>query len=104
MDLLNLILEKHNKLLADGKLLSIEKLNESYRTFQENFGPDTLKSLDGEVLLKPFSITAVKAVLFTGWNLRMMTSWRQTASVVLVVDLRINLAYIKGKKTVDGYR
>jgi 5-methylcytosine-specific restriction protein B len=52
MDLLNLILEKHNKLLADGKLLPIEKLNESYRTFQENFGPDTLKSLDGEVLLK----------------------------------------------------
>ena len=46
--------EKHNKLLADSKLLPIRKACESYRTFQENFGPDTLKSLDGEVLLKPF--------------------------------------------------
>ncbi len=52
MDSLNLILEKHNKLLTSNKLLSVEKLNEGYITFQQNFGPDKLKSLDGEILLE----------------------------------------------------
>ncbi len=49
---MNLILENHNKLLTSNKLLPVEKLNEGYSTFQQNFGPDKLKSLDGEILLE----------------------------------------------------
>ena len=35
-----------------GKLLSKERLQESYATFRDHFGPDKLGSLDGEALLE----------------------------------------------------
>jgi len=52
MDLLNLVVEKHKKILADNKLMTAESLREGYDIFQRNFGPDKLKSLDGEALLE----------------------------------------------------
>lgn len=35
----------------NGKLLSIENLEVCYANFKDNFGPDVLRSLDGEALL-----------------------------------------------------
>lgn len=42
----------YEKLLQEGKLLSREQLEQYYTTFRHRFGPDRLKSLDGEVLLE----------------------------------------------------
>ncbi len=52
MDLLSLVTEKYQKLLGENKFLTPEKLKEGYETFQKNFNPDRLKSLDGELLLE----------------------------------------------------
>jgi 5-methylcytosine-specific restriction enzyme B len=41
----------HKSLEEQGKLLSSEQLAEYYSTFRSRFGPDKLKSLDGEALL-----------------------------------------------------
>ena len=46
------ILGDHQKLTADGKLLSREQLEACYRTFRSRFGPDVLAKLDGEELLE----------------------------------------------------
>ncbi|MEA1961328.1 MAG: AAA family ATPase [Bacillota bacterium] len=45
------ILDVYKKMMTEGKLLSDVKLQECYETFRGKFGPDKLKSLDGEVLL-----------------------------------------------------
>jgi 5-methylcytosine-specific restriction protein B len=45
------ILSDHQKLTADGKLLSRAQLEGYYRTFRSRFGPDVLASIDGEELL-----------------------------------------------------
>src|SRR5262249_57707365 len=42
----------HQKLTADGKLLSRAQLEGYYRTFRNRFGPDVLSGLDGEALLE----------------------------------------------------
>jgi len=44
--------ERYKSLEDDGKLLSGEQLAGYYRTFRDRFGPDKLKSLDGEALLE----------------------------------------------------
>ena len=41
----------HGKLDKDGELLSKSQLAEYYNRFQQRFGPDKLKNLDGEALL-----------------------------------------------------
>src|SRR5713101_3197914 len=41
----------YETLLKRGELLTKERLSECYALFRERFGPDRLKSLDGEVLL-----------------------------------------------------
>jgi len=41
----------HDKLDKDGELLSKSQLAEYYDRFQQRFGPDKLKNLDGEALL-----------------------------------------------------
>ena len=51
MNFIKEISDTYKKLLGDGKFLSEEKLKESYEIFRNNFGPEKLKSLDGEVLL-----------------------------------------------------
>lgn len=52
MDFINKILETYKKMLGENKFLTEEKVKESYELFKNNFGPDRLKSLDGEVLLE----------------------------------------------------
>src|SRR5688500_20308155 len=46
------ILGDHQKLTADGKLLSRSQLEGYYRTFRSRFGPVVLAKLDGEELLE----------------------------------------------------
>ena len=41
----------HESLLKRGELLTKERLSECYALFRERFGPERLKSLDGEALL-----------------------------------------------------
>lgn len=41
----------HKRLLEEGKLLSLDRLQEYYATFRQRFHPDTLRSMDGEALL-----------------------------------------------------
>jgi 5-methylcytosine-specific restriction enzyme B len=43
--------EWYKTLESEGKILSSEQLSEYYGTFRNRFGPDKLKSLDGEALL-----------------------------------------------------
>lgn len=50
MDLLQRLQQTYQKLLADGKLLSEDKLKESYAAFHSKFNPTKLKSIDGELL------------------------------------------------------
>lgn len=45
------ILDKHDELLNEGRIYSEAQLDQSYTTFRQRFGPDALKSLDGEALL-----------------------------------------------------
>ena len=51
MNLIKEISNTYQKLLGEGKFLAEDKLKESYEIFRKNFGPEKLKSLDGEVLL-----------------------------------------------------
>ena len=51
MNFIKEISDTYKKLLGDDKFLSEDKLKESYEIFRNNFGPEKLKSLDGEVLL-----------------------------------------------------
>lgn len=51
MDIYTKIQNKYNELLAQDKLTPIDKLNEYYEKFRNNFGPEKLKELDGEELL-----------------------------------------------------
>src|ERR1700726_4932206 len=44
--------ERYKSLGDSGELLSDEQLAEYYNTFRNKFGPDKLKSLDGEALLE----------------------------------------------------
>ncbi|MEO8973427.1 MAG: AAA family ATPase, partial [Ktedonobacteraceae bacterium] len=44
--------ERYAKLTAEGKLLSREQLESYYATFRRHFGPERLKSLDGQELLE----------------------------------------------------
>jgi len=46
------ILEAHQKLTTEGKLLSKSQLNACYQTFCTRFGPEVLAKLDGEELLE----------------------------------------------------
>lgn len=48
----NKINETYQKMLGDNKFLTEEQLKEEYDLFKSKFGPDTLKSLDGETLLE----------------------------------------------------
>src|SRR4030095_16569160 len=41
-----------DSLERSGELLSIERLQAAYAAFRERFGPDKLKSLDGQALLQ----------------------------------------------------
>src|ERR1700730_12799737 len=41
----------YKKMTDEGQLLSDEQLAQYYSTFRSKFGPDKLKSLDGETLL-----------------------------------------------------
>ena len=43
--------ETHERMRADGELLSIQSLDECYSLFRSRFGPDVLRRLDGERLL-----------------------------------------------------
>jgi len=52
MDFINKISETCQKMLGENKFLTEDELKESYELFKSNFGPDKLKSLDGEVLLE----------------------------------------------------
>lgn len=52
MDFINKISETYWKMLGDNKFLAEDKFKESYELFKNNFGPDKLKGLDGEVLLE----------------------------------------------------
>lgn len=45
------ILDQHEKMNSEGKLLSRQKLEQCYSLFRGRFGPDQLKSMDGETLL-----------------------------------------------------
>jgi 5-methylcytosine-specific restriction protein B len=45
------IQEQHERLLNEGKLPSVDQLEREYLLFRERFGPDVLKSMDGEALL-----------------------------------------------------
>lgn len=45
------IKQRQEQLFDEGKLPSIEQLQKEYRLFRERFGPDVLKSMDGETLL-----------------------------------------------------
>jgi len=44
--------ETYQKMLIENKLMSEDKLQESYGLFSDNFSPEKLKSLDGETLLE----------------------------------------------------
>lgn len=46
------ILDDHQRLNAEGKLLSRSQLDDCYRTVRARFGPDVLSGLDGEELLE----------------------------------------------------
>src|SRR4030095_14650677 len=41
-----------DSLERSGELLSVERLQAAYAAFRERFGPDKLKSLDGQALLQ----------------------------------------------------
>ena len=43
--------ELYERLSTEGDLLSIEALDGYYATFQQRFGPDVLRGMDGEALL-----------------------------------------------------
>ena len=45
------IIQKHEQLAADGKILSDSQLETYYSLFRQRFGPDVLRSLSGEALL-----------------------------------------------------
>jgi 5-methylcytosine-specific restriction protein B len=45
------LLACYESLLKRGELLTKERLSECYALFRDRFGPERLKSLDGEVLL-----------------------------------------------------
>ena len=51
-DLMNEIRAKYQKLLSENKLISRAKLKDGYDVFSRNFGPERLKSMDGEALLE----------------------------------------------------
>ncbi|MDV4151172.1 hypothetical protein R0131_10005, partial [Clostridium sp. AL.422] len=55
-ELKNRIIETSDKLLKDKINLSMDKLNNLYNLFKEKFGINKLKSLDGEELIKLFSL------------------------------------------------
>ena len=42
----------YDSLLKRGELMTKERLSECYALFRERFGPERLKSLDGEVLFE----------------------------------------------------
>lgn len=48
----NNLRDAHDAIARRGELPSIEKLQESYATFRDRFGPERLRSLDGEALLQ----------------------------------------------------
>lgn len=52
--------ETHQRLLTEGKLPSREKLDQYYSTFRERFGPERLRSLDGEALLNHMHLHGTK--------------------------------------------
>ena len=52
MEFKNKITETYQKILGDNKFLTEERLKEDYDLFKNKFGPDKLKSLDGETLLE----------------------------------------------------
>lgn len=45
------LIETRQRLLSEGKLPSRDKLAQYYATFRDRFGPERLRSLDGEALL-----------------------------------------------------
>jgi len=45
------IIERHQQLLNEGKLLTQQQLDKAYAAFRERFGPSVLSGLDGEQLL-----------------------------------------------------
>ncbi|WP_209121159.1 hypothetical protein [Alkalihalobacillus sp. BA299] len=49
------IVDKRKKLLLEKKVPTKEELQEGYRLFQEKFGPEKLKELQGEGLLEALS-------------------------------------------------
>ncbi|MFV8829533.1 AAA family ATPase [Alkalihalobacterium sp. APHAB7] len=53
--LLQKIMDKRKKLLLEKKVPTQEELQEDYRLFQEKFGPEKLKGLQGEELLETLS-------------------------------------------------
>ncbi|WP_202905692.1 hypothetical protein [Clostridium botulinum] len=50
-DVISKIKQICEKLLLDKKLLTAEQLEQGYKLFAQKFGPDKLKTLDGELLL-----------------------------------------------------
>lgn len=50
-DVISKIKQICEKLLLDKKLLTVEQLEQGYKLFTQKFGPDKLKTLDGELLL-----------------------------------------------------
>lgn len=52
--------DMYSKLSSEGKLLSKEKLSACYKNFREKFGPELLRSLDGEALLEYMHSLATK--------------------------------------------
>lgn len=52
MDFWGNFYKEYKTLLSENKIVSEDKLKENHELFKNNFGPDKLKSLDGEVLLE----------------------------------------------------
>lgn len=51
MEFIDKIFKTYQKMLSENKFLTEYELEESYKLFKDNFGPEKLKSLDGEILL-----------------------------------------------------
>lgn len=52
----------HESCLNRGDLLTIERLAECYALFRERFGPERLRSLDGEALQRRTQLEKLKPV------------------------------------------
>ena len=71
------LIQTCNKLIEENRLLSVEEFERGYKLFNEKFGVDKLKNLDGELLIETMFNVSNKDGLPYWLEFKMMMSLGQ---------------------------